>query len=445
TITITGGLTNSGNFFLRQNGDVANVATLTNTGTTSVATGATLNLISQPNGITDAVAGSTFDLAGTFNAGGNSGFANLNNVEGTVNLYGQNFTDTPGSGTLTNTGTLTANSATALTISGNVNNSGLLATGLENSSGGDTLTITGMLSNNSGGTLDLLGAGDKGSIGNGMSNAGLVDVDNGSTLKITGNVNNSGTLETSSYYGTGDNTITITGGLTNSGDFFLRQSGDVANIGSLANTANIQIGSGASLNIAGSTDTNSGTVTLYGGTLSSPSSAGNFDNTGTVQTNSGSAASTIANGGTVNVASCALLGLGKGMFAAGGGFQQLANGTLNEIIGSTASFGVLNITGPVSLAGLLNITLLNGFNPTNDSFTFVNFTGSLTGGFSNGPKFTEDGYSWTITYGANDIILTAGAIAQNYTATWSNGSGNWTDATRWTCNPSLSPCVPNNN
>ena len=350
--------------------------------------------------------------------------------------------------------------------------SGVLETGA-NDVGGSTLTITGMLTNNSGGTFEMLGAGDKGSIGNGMSNAGLVDVDNGITLKITGNVNNSGTVETSSYYGTGNNTITITGGLTNSGNFFLRAGGDVANVGSLANTANIQIGSGASLNIAGSTDTNSGTVTLYGGTLSSPSAAGNFDNTGTVQTNSGSAASTItiggtftnevganlalnnsgdvamiatlANGGTVNVASGALLGLGKGMFAAGGGFQQLANGTLNEIIGSTASFGVLNITGPVSLAGLLNITLLNGFNPTNDSFTFVNFTGSLTGGFSNGPKFTEDGYSWTITYGANDIILTAGAIAQNYTATWSNGSGNWTDNTRWTCNPSLSPCVPNNN
>ena len=87
-----------------------------------------------------------------------------------------------------------------------------------------------MLTNNSGGALDLLGAGDKGSIGNGMTNAGLVDVDNGSTLKITGNVNNSGTVETSSYYGTGNNTITITGGLTNSGDFFLRGGGDVANV-----------------------------------------------------------------------------------------------------------------------------------------------------------------------------------------------------------------------
>src|SRR5208337_2208097 len=257
TITITGGLTNSGNFFLRQNGDVANVATLTNTGTTSVATGATLNLTSQPNGITDAVAGSTFDLAGTFNAGGNSGFANLNSVEGTVNLYGQSFTDTPGSGTLTisNGGQLTANYnsgtgvGTALTIKGDVNNSGSLDTGV-NTNGGNTLTITGMLTNNSGAGFELLGAGDTGSIGNGMSNAGIADVDNGSTLKITGNVNNSGNLYTGNYYG-GNNTITITGGLTNSGDFFLERSGDVANVATLTNTGYTSVATGATLNLTG--------------------------------------------------------------------------------------------------------------------------------------------------------------------------------------------------
>src|SRR5208283_2812719 len=242
-------------------------------------------LISQPNGITDAVAGSTFDLAGTFNAGGNSGFANLNSVEGTVNLYGQSFTDTPGSGTLTNTGTLTANSATALTISGNVNNSGLMATGA-NDVGGSTLTITGTLTNNSGGTFELLGAGDMASLGNGMSNAGLVDVDNSSKLQITGNVNNSGTLETSSYYGTGNNTITITGGLTNSGDFFLRQNGDVANMATLTNTGYTSVATGATLNLTsqpnGITDAVAGSRFDLLGTFNAGGNAG-FANLNSVE------------------------------------------------------------------------------------------------------------------------------------------------------------------
>src|SRR5208283_239654 len=233
-------------------------------------------LISQPNGITDAVAGSTFDLYGTFNAGGNAGFANLNSVEGTVNLYGQSFTDTPGSGTLTiaSGGQLTAsyNSGTGvgttLTIKGSVNNSGLLATGVGNSNGGSTLTITGMLSNNSGGTFEMVG-GDTGSIGNGMSNAGVVDVDNGSKLQITGNVNNSGTLETGNYYGIGNNTLTITGGLTNSGNFFLLRNGDVANVATLTNTGYTSVATGATLNLTsqpnGITDAVAGSrFDLYG-------------------------------------------------------------------------------------------------------------------------------------------------------------------------------------
>ena len=93
-LTIIQGLSVGANGFLNLTGaSTITAATMGNSGYVYVGPTATLNLTSQPNGITDAVANSTFDLWGTFKAGSNSGFANLNSVEGTVNLYGQSFTD----------------------------------------------------------------------------------------------------------------------------------------------------------------------------------------------------------------------------------------------------------------------------------------------------------------------------------------------------------------
>ncbi len=70
-------------------------STLNNTGAVGVVTGASLNLTSQPDGITDVVAGSSFSIAGSFTAGLNSAFANLTSIEGQVQLFGQNDTITP--------------------------------------------------------------------------------------------------------------------------------------------------------------------------------------------------------------------------------------------------------------------------------------------------------------------------------------------------------------
>jgi hypothetical protein len=64
-----------------------------------------LNLTSQPSGITDILSGSRLQVAGTFKAGVNSALANLNSIEGELDLEnGQNTTVTPGSGTLTLSG-----------------------------------------------------------------------------------------------------------------------------------------------------------------------------------------------------------------------------------------------------------------------------------------------------------------------------------------------------
>ncbi len=196
TLSISGMLTNNGPFLMYGNGDVADVATLNNSGYVFIAPGATLNLTNQPNGMTDAVAGSTFYLYGSSSAGSSDGFANLNSVEGTVQLFGQKFADTPGSGTLTigRGGILVLNSndqtvaGTTLTINGNVNNSGDIHTGYygDLSYRTNALTITGNLANQ--GSLTLFNDGDYFKVNGDLNNTGGISIqaDAGGTVLLVG-------------------------------------------------------------------------------------------------------------------------------------------------------------------------------------------------------------------------------------------------------------------
>ena len=79
-----------------------------------------------------------------------------------------------------------------------------------------------------------------------------------------------------------------------------------------------------------------------------------------------------------------------------------SGGAFDEIISSASSYGILTVNGNLALssgsATTLDITLATGFTPTTgEKFTILNAT-SLTGTFSNGSTFVEDGYSWTLTY-----------------------------------------------
>ena len=93
TLNINHTLNNNsgGTFSLNGSGDVGNVRMLNNSGTVYVGQGSTLNLTNEPGGITDIVAGSTFDIAGTFYDVVNkaNALANLNFIEGTLILEGR--------------------------------------------------------------------------------------------------------------------------------------------------------------------------------------------------------------------------------------------------------------------------------------------------------------------------------------------------------------------
>ena len=139
TLTVTGTLTNNpgaelnlGEAAGKAGNDVANVGTLVNNGTVIVWDAATLNLTNQPNGITDIVAGSEFDIYGTFTAGGNNAFANLTSVEGALDLQnGQTTTVTPAGGTFTIApgGSVVTSNGTTLQVIGSMVNGGTLNNG----------------------------------------------------------------------------------------------------------------------------------------------------------------------------------------------------------------------------------------------------------------------------------------------------------------------------
>ncbi|MGO9269271.1 MAG: beta strand repeat-containing protein, partial [Terriglobia bacterium] len=134
-----------------------------------------------------------------------------------------------------------------------------------------------------------------------------------------------------------------------------------------------------------------------------------------------------------------------------GSYHQ-TGGTFSEQMFNVSTFGVLNVTGgnvTLSAGADLNITLLNGFDPVGNTYTILNDTGgTVFGTFANAPGsgFQMDGYNWTAAYNGNAIVLDAlSAVGGLVTATWNTGTGNWTTATQWSCNPAPVNCVPNNN
>ena len=94
-----------------------------------------------------------------------------------------------------------------------------------------------------------------------------------------------------------------------------------------------------------------------------------------------------------------------GTFTITGNYQQL--GTLVDLM-SPLSQSLLNVSGNVMLGpnSVLQINLLNGFNPLGKTFDVMTY-GALSGQFLNGTSFWGDGYLWNVTYGANEIEVTA--------------------------------------
>src|SRR5208283_1207877 len=157
--------------------------------------------------------------------------------------------------------------ASVLTVRGDVNNAGTLATNQFGNGGGNTLNITGTLTN--GNAFELAGPGDRATLG-GFINSPFSNtvVIGGSTLQINGNANNSYGLYLG-VDGPGNDTLTITGTLTNtkcclsSGGVDIQSDSKATVGGAVTNSGDFYVGTGSTATF-GSGLTNSGTVDVDG-------------------------------------------------------------------------------------------------------------------------------------------------------------------------------------
>ena len=401
TVAITGMLTNSGTFQLNGPGDMATLGSLTSSGTVGVNNNSTLALTGNlaNSGSLDLENMSQLQVSGDANNSGSmtadfvahGNGSNTITINGTLTnsglfgLYGDSnrgFNSDYGTlGNLINTGTVNVGGTSQLTVNGDVNNSGTISTaGLVVNTGFDIIRISGNLTNQAGGQFILYGGifgEDLATIGGGLTNAGLVDVENLSTLQVGGDVTNSGTLETNAFGNGGGNAITITGMLTNAptGQITLNGPGDVL------------------VALAGLT--NNGSISLNNGSTIDPPFVNNI--------------------GTMNIGSLSKFVVGTGN-PGGTGYIQLANGTLGEMISST-NFGVINVNGSALLDGTLAVLLQGGYNPAVGSmykFLLAN-PGQINGTFASilNDIFNGGTEKWLVTYDNADGFVELTAEANN--------------------------------
>jgi len=464
TLTVNGGLTNNGSLtmygaynagagdtlnvagafingaagmftLVDESQDVANVATLSNSGSVYIGYGTTLHLTHQPSGITDVPLNSALTVNGTFTTATQSGLANglakLTSVEGALTLGNyQAIADTPvgmqdtltvatggsldlgGLGTslsvtgkLSDSGSITIANGAALSVSQGMNVSPSSPLGLLN---GSTLTVGGTLTNNS--TSFFTGYNPFTGGGHG-----------GDTLTVHGAFMNSGSLTMYGAYngGTGD-TLNVAEAFTNGAGATLDLvggSGDVANIHTLSNAGTVTIGSGTTLHLTdqpnGITDVPLSSVLTVNGTFTTESGNGLANlasvegalTLGNSQTTTDTTTLTVAptgslalnysgtnlsvtgalnDSGSTSISSGAALSVSQSMTLGTGSSLTLADGSALTVSGNLASSGS-------SLVSFGGSTLTVHGNLTNSSSNFVTGYNPLTGGGTGGNIVTVNG------------------------------------------------------
>jgi hypothetical protein len=283
---------------------ITNEVTVGDNGTLSLTGGSTVTAFasSSSTGLIDLENASKFNVVGNFEntgtiqtgmspGGGNSidvlGVLTNNNL-GTFQLYGHG--DFVHAFSLTNYGTIDLEGGSVLGIDGNVDNLNLIITNRVGHGGGNMI-FGGFMNNEGLGQLVLQGPGDMATFSAGMLNGGLVAVQNGSTLTITGDVTNTPFSQNygifTGYPNKGGDTLTISGMLINSGIFALNGPKDTGTIGSLTNNGGglVDVEGGSTLTITGNVTNYAGEPGSYGIFTSLGGTGGNTLNINGMLTN----------------------------------------------------------------------------------------------------------------------------------------------------------------
>jgi hypothetical protein len=206
--------------------------------------------------------------------------------------------------------------------------------------------------------------------------------------------NNAGTVQKSAGTGTSrfDGTFTNTGTLN-------PQTGTINLNSPFSNSATVTIASGATLTVAGTYTQTAGT-TAVNGTLSP---TGNVLLQGGVLQGSGTINAPVVNSSHTGP------GNSPGLLTINGDYTQTADGALDIELGGSepgSSYDQLAVTGTATLDGTLNITYVNGFDPTlNQEFQILT-SGALSGQFARvtGTQ-TPSGRTIAVDYSAGGVTL----------------------------------------
>jgi fibronectin-binding autotransporter adhesin len=416
--------TNSGVF--DGTGMIKNYATLTNAGTGTLS-----QVIDNFGGTISNGAGNVILGAGSVIQGGT-----LNAGTGAIS-FGNNvtFDGSTAYGAVTIQGTLSGNPnlASPALMQGTINNEGTISLIAPSSSNG-YLVLNGATTLQGGGTVVLSNSfitefavvatftnvdntiqGDGGITPVGaFLNGGTVNANvSGQTLRIQGfPTTNTGLMEAT---GGGVLEFDYVGGVSNasSGSVVAGAGSTITNGGPFTNAGSVVIQSGATWNNANfstgptptSTYVQTAGQTVVDGTMNSLPAVqiqgGVLSGTGTI------VGAVVNSGGIVQPGDAGIPGT-----LVVESYEQESGATFDELI-SASGYGALGaVFGGIDLdsGSLLDITLLNGFTPTDGETFDIMGAVLISGTFANAPAagFQMDGFNWTITYNPGDIILEAG-------------------------------------
>jgi len=183
--------------------------------------------------------------------------------------------------------------------------------------------------------------------------------------------------------------------------------------GSLTNAGTLQAITGATLALPASVSQGAG-QTVANGTVRLGTGTGTLTLTGGALMGNGTLAGNVVNtGGTISA------GMSPGTLLITGSLAQGTGATLLVELGGTTAgtFDLLQVTGVASLAGNLQVNLVNGFAPTFIGQTFRFTTASTVSGTfgsisANSPGFSP-GFTYAVDYGTNfaDLRVTGLGVA----------------------------------
>jgi hypothetical protein len=185
------------------------------------------------------------------------------------------------------------------------------------------------------------------------------------------------------------------------GSFTIQNSRRWTAKGAFNNQGAVAVGSGSTFTTPGTYLQTAGTTLLDGGTLA----AALVDLEGGILTGSGTIAANVQNAAEIDIGSIDAAGL----ITVTGDYTQTSAGVLSLKIGGYnpgTDFDQLNVSGTATLDGTVNISLLNGFTPTDgDGFQILTFA-AVTGDFAtyNGLDL-GNGLSFTPVYDSNSLTL----------------------------------------